>query len=150
MYEADFIMKFKKTYIWNKIKTAKDALLWALAKWHLFYLEGRVIDYGSGSCACCGLYIDVENNKKENCVGCPVSKYAKSLLCENTPYNKACEALYLPFPEVENPVVKEEMDFLIQVYERYFGEFSIKEFESGPYEEMKNYLKDKFGLVCKE
>lgn len=137
-------MKFKKTYNWNKIKTAKDALLWSIAKWQLLYNEGYVIKTGEITCACCELYLDhLIGPEDDKCSGCPISGCTNFPLCIGTPFNQAAKQL-AQILTGSRECSKLEVEFLIKVYEQTFDKFSITEFKAGPYKQMREYLLEKF------
>ena len=132
-------MKFKKTYSWHKIKTAKEALLWSIAKWHLLYKEGFIISIGSSTCACCSLYATKRSNY--NCENCPVERYTALPDCIDTPFEQTdCAIAAQGEANYIKKCIKYERDFLIKVYNKYFDKFIIKEFENGPYNGMKQHL----------
>ena len=62
----------------------KKALLGSIEKWRGI-VERKGIDKGTDNCPLCEL------NYKNDCDGCPVSKYADFPGCHFTPYNPWCE-----------------------------------------------------------
>lgn len=124
-------MKLKAKYDWNNIENEGDGLLWSLAKW-IGICEGEITDNGHNNCGSC--YYDYKMSNR--CSNCLVARHTMNSNCLDTPYE-----------EFKNMRVdrikynKKEKNFLIMVYKKYVGPFTIKEFKkSGIYKMMLDQL----------
>ncbi len=129
-------------YDFNNIKNMKEALLWSIAKWQGIF-DGKIIDKLTDNCGCCQFALKREGIKKFNpykfarfkCIKCRISQFVNKEGCSGTPYVDRTDY------ENERKWVKSERDFLINVYKKYYGKFTLMEFKKTHYPKMLKELK---------
>ena len=66
------------------------------------------IHYGSGSCACCQLWIN-----QFECEDCPIAAYTENYTCRGTPYDQALQAYIDNNPDEFHNAATTEYIFLV-------------------------------------